>query len=230
MLAIFDTETSGFKGGVVELGSVILTDSGKRYTFHERCKPILPVEPGAYKTHGISDEDVANCRPQHDVLYNWVSDIVELSHEVQEEVVICAHNLQFDVRMIQQSVDLSQFKKVCSLEFARVALPDAEKHKLGFLYEYLGFTQAYNAHSALDDCLMLEQVLGKLMWFTSKSYYDVAREQVMPPKIIPKVTFGKHKGLKFEDVPRDYLSWIYDNHDNKDAVYTAGVILGKEHW
>lgn len=227
MLVILDTETSGFSGGVVELGSVIITDSGERYTFNERCYPIKPIEPGAQKIHGISMDDVENCRPQQVVLHEWLSDISELSHIFKEEVVLCAHNLSFDMRMLQQSVDLKGYKSFCSVILARQALPDAEKHKLEYLYNHLGFTETMNAHSALDDCLMLEAVLMRLLAITSKSYYQVAQEQDLPPKIIPKVTFGKHKGKLFKDLPLDYLDWVHKNHSCKDAAYTAGVVLGK---
>jgi len=220
-LVIFDTETSGFDGGIVELGSVIVTDAGDRYHFNERCKPHLPVTDGAFKVHGISNADVADCRPAQDVVEEWLNDVMSLG----EEVIFCAHNLQFDVRMLSHHISLKPYAKFCSLELAREKMPHVEKHKLGYLYD-LWFDEKMNAHSALDDCIMLERVLTKLLGTTS--YYDIPASQVREPKMLTVVPFGKHKGLQFAEVPHDYLRWVYDKHSNQDAAYTAGVLLGKE--
>lgn len=223
-VVIFDTETSGFETGVVELGAVIITDSGQKFHFNERCKPSVPITPGAQKCHGISDADVENCRPDHEVIDEWMQDILGLG----EEPAFVAHNLQFDRRIIENYVSLKPFKRYCSLQVARDILPYHEKHKLEFLYETLGFSEKMNAHSALDDCIMLERVLTKLLGEVSRKTLAHHFASV-PPKLLTKVTFSKEfKGQRYEDLPIKMLKWIVENHDDRNAVHTAGVHLGKK--
>lgn len=226
MIVVFDTETAGFDGDICEFGSVIITDSGKRFSFNERAKPSVPISEGAYKTHGISDEDVAHCRPEKEVVLEWIQDVLDLAAKEQEEVVFCAHNLQFDQRMIKPFVDIQKHHKLCTLKLAKEMLPDNDNHKLGTLYAQFGQGNNHTAHSALDDCLMLAEILPKLLG--PRTYYQAAKLQQIVPKMLQTIEFGKHKGKAFNEVPKDYLEWIYSNHSNVHAVFTAGVLLGKE--
>jgi exodeoxyribonuclease X len=42
------------------------------------------------------------------------------------------------------------------------------------------------------------------------------------PVLLPKVTFGKHRGQAWTDVPVDYLQWILRQQDmNENVVHTA---------
>lgn len=232
MICIFDTETTSYKGDVVEFGSVIITDSGEKYHFNERCKPNEPISEGAFKIHGISEADVENCRSSNEVVTEWFQDVKELALKVHEEFVLCAHNLSFDASIIKQHVDITGVKQFCSLLTARRVFPDLPSKALGDLYASFGFTEEVKAHSALDDCIMLERIIPKL----APNYYaeavfqmrEKAERDAMPPKLLKTVTFGKHKGKLWEDVPQDYLVWANTKCDNKDAAYTAGVILGKK--
>lgn len=219
-LIIFDTETTSLSGDIVELGSVIITQEGRRFHFNERCKPSEPISEGAFQTHGISDEDVEHCRPSSVVVNEWMQDLLGLN----EDLVFCAHNAQFDLRILSQHVNLSKHKQFCSLLLAKSRFPEAPNHKLSALYEWFDFPEPMKAHSALDDCLMLDKVLGVLLG--NSTIYDIVLEQA--PKMLDDVTFGKHKGKKFADLPSDYLIWIRDNHSNKDAVFTAEVLLGRQ--
>jgi hypothetical protein len=40
------------------------------------------------------------------------------------------------------------------------------------------------------------------------------------------VPFGKHKGLKMAEVPRDYLQWLSSTDLDEDLAYTVGHYLG----
>jgi len=241
VLVIFDTETTSLYGDVVELGSIILTDSGKRFIFNERCKPVEPIHPKAQAVHGISDADLAGCRTSETVVMEWLQDIKDLALQEHEEFVLCAHNLAFDTRMVSRHIDLVGTKKFCSLNLTRRIFPDITSKSLEPLYAYLGFTEVVKAHSAIDDCLMVERVLPKL---TSNYYHEAMfqkerieaeeREEAIksatPAKMLKVVEFGtKNKGKLFTDVSQRDLLWMYENMlNNKDVVYTAGVLLGKQ--
>jgi exodeoxyribonuclease X len=42
------------------------------------------------------------------------------------------------------------------------------------------------------------------------------------PVLLPNVTFGKHRGQAWTDVPVDYLQWILRQQDmNENVVHTA---------
>lgn len=226
-LVIFDTETTSFTGDVVEFGSVIITDSGEKFHFNERCKPNEPIQEGAQKVHGISNEDVANCRPSHIVVQEWYNDVMDL----REDLVFCAHNLQFDEGIIKQHVSLEHHKRFCSLYTARRLFPEITSKSLGPLYAHFGHILGeMNAHSALDDCIMLERVLP----FLTKDYRAEAAFQgqkridnAKPPKLLDKVPdhFKNHGGKNFNDISEKDLTWFRDSCKNKDVAYTAGVIL-----
>ena len=219
-LVIFDCETTSLSGDVVELGSVIITQSGEKFHFNERCKPIKePISEGAFKCHGISNEDVEDCRPSHQVVAEWFQDLQDLN----EDLVFCAHNAAFDRRILSQHVNLNPYKHFCSLTLAKHRYPEAPNHKLTTLYEELGFTEEMKAHSALDDCIMLERILERLMG--NDTIYDIVNEQL--PKMLTEVTFGKHSGKKFVDLPDDYLVWCRDKHSNRNVAFTAGELLGR---
>jgi DNA polymerase-3 subunit epsilon len=240
MICIFDTETTGFKGDVMELGSVIITDTGEMYHFNERCKPIEPVSKGAFETHGISDEDVADCRSSSVVVNEWFNDIKELALRVKEDVVFCAHNLVFDMGILKQHISLEPEKRVCSLEAARRLFPELPSKSLGDLYTYFGLKEEVKAHSALDDCLMVHRILPYLMSdYYAEAHYQLpfalekarlkAIEDAKPPKMLERVLTGKkNKGKLFTDVTKSDLEWMYNNMlNNKDVIYTTGVLLGK---
>ena len=45
------------------------------------------------------------------------------------------------------------------------------------------------------------------------------------PVLVPRMPFGKHKGLKMAEVPRDYLQWLSSTDIDEDLAYTVGHYL-----
>jgi exodeoxyribonuclease X len=46
------------------------------------------------------------------------------------------------------------------------------------------------------------------------------------PNKLRNIGFGKHKGMKFEDIPRDYLQWMLNKNEwDKDTMFTVRKIL-----
>jgi DNA polymerase III epsilon subunit-like protein len=232
MIIYFDTETTGLKDpDVVELASVIVTDSGETYTFRELMKPSTPIEQGAENIHGISNEDVMDCRDSSVVTNEWFNDIKELAEQTGEQVIFCAHNLMFDKKVVQNHVSLQGYKSFCTLKLAKQLSKGgrllSDNNKLETLYNYFGFIEKHNAHSALDDCRMLQAVASELLKLFSPfhTYYDEANSQCTY-QVLTTVDFGKHKGKRFDELEKDYLQFIYDKFDDGDKRHTAGVLLG----
>jgi exodeoxyribonuclease X len=47
------------------------------------------------------------------------------------------------------------------------------------------------------------------------------------PVLVPRMPFGKHKGLKMGEVPLDYLEWLSGTKLDADLAYTVRHYLGK---
>lgn len=41
------------------------------------------------------------------------------------------------------------------------------------------------------------------------------------PPFLTKISFGKHRGEKFEDLPKDYLQWLSGQKDMDEGVLAA---------
>ena len=44
--------------------------------------------------------------------------------------------------------------------------------------------------------------------------------------LIPRMPFGKHKGMLFSEVPQDYLEWLQGTELDEDMAYTVKTHLG----
>ena len=44
--------------------------------------------------------------------------------------------------------------------------------------------------------------------------------------LVPRMPFGKHKGLKITEVPKDFLQWLPSTDLDEDLAYTVGHYLG----
>src|SRR4051794_25784656 len=65
-LAVLDLESTGVdvaSSRVVEVAVMRVGPGGGRAMFHRRVNPGIPIPPAATAVHGITDADVAGCRP-----------------------------------------------------------------------------------------------------------------------------------------------------------------------
>jgi len=46
------------------------------------------------------------------------------------------------------------------------------------------------------------------------------------PILIPRMPFGKHKGMLFSEVPQDYLEWLLGTELDEDMAFTVKTNLG----
>ena len=47
-----------------------------------------------------------------------------------------------------------------------------------------------------------------------------------PGILIPRMPFGKHKGMLFSEVSQDYLEWLSGTELDEDMAYTVKTNLG----
>ena len=43
------------------------------------------------------------------------------------------------------------------------------------------------------------------------------------PKLFSTLTFGKHRGQKWPDIPADYLQWLSDGEHQMEAAWRHGA-------
>ena len=206
MYTILDTETASLHSGVVELALLhIDTELNVLGEFHTKVNPERPIEPGAFAVHGISDADVADAPTLAQIPERSL-----VTHAV-------AHNYPFDSRMLKGRLNAEA--SLCTLSLSRQYLKGTANHKLENLKRELGLPDQ-KSHSALGDVYTTLDLLRHLLPLTGVPL-DTLFKRAAQPKMIHRMTFGKHKGLLISQVPADYRSWLLGQENlDKDLRYT----------
>ncbi|MDB5596214.1 MAG: uncharacterized protein JWM36_3175 [Hyphomicrobiales bacterium] len=118
---------------------------------------------------------------------------------------------------------------VCTLKVGRRLWPDAPSHSNQVLRYFLGLeledAQAMPPHRAAPDAFTTAHILVRAL--QSASLTDMIA-WTNSPSLLPRVNFGKHRGKKWTEVPRDYLEWIVKQQDmDGDVRFTAKSALGR---
>ena len=161
---ILDTETTGLDlqsgNRIIEIGCVELID--RKFTgneFHTFLNPERPIEPGAFKVHGVSLDSLSD-KPVF-------KDIYEDFLEFIKEAEVLIHNADFDVSFLNNELKLSNIQTtidehvsniVDTLSLARQLHP-GQRNSLDVLtdrYNIEGYDRSY--HGALLDSKILGEV------------------------------------------------------------------------
>lgn len=219
---------SDFKLGTVENPISILKDNSIFISVYEqRFRPTKPIELQASKVTGIYMKDV---------LHSPSITTFEFPKTVKYMI---GHNVAFDHRVLNKP----DVRLVCTKELAQLVFPKAnglKSHKLTSLIEWLypehGQELIENAHGALLDCKLVYLVLHKILeklpqietWEQLASLCSQGKktyeEMDKPLEEMTTMPFGKHQGLKFSDVPTDYLEWL-GKKDNLSPPLEAAIKL-----
>ena len=201
-----------FKQAVVDNPVAFLSDNSYFLSVYEqRFRPTKAIELQASKVTGIYMKDVLHC-----------PSITTFEFPKSVKYMI-GHNIAYDHRVFGKP----DVKLICTKELAQLVFPKdkgLKSHKLTTIIEWLypedGATLVANAHGAVLDCklvyLVLLKVLEKLpqvetweqlasLCSQGKKSYEELNEPLAEMKELP---FGKYKGCKFSEVPRDYLVWL----------------------
>jgi len=201
-----------FKQAVVTDPIAFLSDNSYFLSVYEqRFRPTKAIELQASKVTGIYMKDVLHC-----------PSITTFEFPKSVKYMI-GHNIAYDHRVFGKP----DVKLICTKELAQLVFPKdkgLKSHKLTTIIEWLypedGATLVANAHGAVLDCklvyLVLLKVLEKLpqvetweqlasLCSQGKKSYEELNEPLAEMKELP---FGKYKGCKFSEVPRDYLVWL----------------------
>ncbi len=230
-IRVVDLETTGIEptDHVVEIAAMdlIVTDGALQDAdgpWDRLVRPPVSIPAVASAVHHIIDEDVANCSPFPDVIGSFVSPDVD---------VYVAHNCRFERQWITD--ELTGGKPwVCTYKCALRLWPDAPSHSNQALRYWLklpGVGRHLSAHRAAPDVIVTAKLFARMLW-PPAGEKTVTIDQMIKvssmPAILPRVTFGKHRGTPWADVPRDYLEWIERQKDmDEDVRFTAKYHMNK---
>jgi DNA polymerase-3 subunit epsilon len=220
LLTIFDTETTGVKpedgDEVIQLASLVQHEDDFHVdSFVCLANPGKPIPEGASNVHGIYDHQVADAPPTRDVVQSWWATVLRAAQDRDAELIVCAHNAQFDLRMISKHIDLPpNLYVIDTLQVAHRVEPLMPSYQLTTLYDKrrtgeIDYSQ--NAHDALADCWMCRELLLSYLAELKCSLKELA-EDLRKPRILEVNPVGKKfKGRRFKDIDRGSLRWMRDN-------------------
>ena len=189
--------------------------------------PGMPISIDAMAIHHITNKMVEDKPPfKGSEAYERLSKLISDEHNI-----IVAHNARFDLEMLNQE-GVHPPKVICTLKLARY-LDSAgviPKYNLQYLRYYLGLEIDAKAHDAFGDILVLESVFKRIYAkFVSNGMRNPVNQMIKVsnnPILIPRMPFGKHKGMLFSEVPQDYLEWLLGTELDEDMAFTVKTNLG----
>ncbi len=202
----YDTETTGVHFETDFIIELAAYDPVRNQTFEQLIKPDIPIPPSATAIHHITDEMVQD-KPSFKEIATQFADFCS------GDVVLIAHNNdRFDKLFIEQEfarggVEVPDWNYLDSLKWARRYRPDLPRHSLQHLREVYGFAEN-NAHRALDDVIILQQVFEAMIDDLS---IEEAYSLINQERAIQTMPFGKYKGKPLQQVPGDYIAWLFKN-------------------
>jgi len=228
-LIIFDTETTGLEeeDRIIQVGAIIVDLEDKNIIeepYNELCQCGIPIKIEAMATHGIREEELTGKPPYKDT--NFKQRLDELNNE---ENFLIAHNLDFDLNMLEKEGFHNQCKLIDTLQCAMHLYAGGDKvgdyvlpnHKLQ-TFRYILLTkrreeqeaEKYNvqiqAHDAIGDVVILKLFLEKLYLEVAKQYkinpadkQAVFNKMVELTKLLAEVkiiNFGQYRGQRLIDI------------------------------
>jgi exodeoxyribonuclease X len=142
--------------------------------------------------------------------------------------VLVAHNCEFEQRFISGFAS-NGLPWICTHKTALRVWPDAPRHSNQVLRYWRGLVLdealAMPPHRAGPDAWVTAHLLAELLEGASA---EEMIEWASQPGKLPNITFGKHKGTRWPDVPTDYLHWMTRQKDmNADAVFCANEEIAR---
>jgi len=224
MFIYLDTETTG-NGPADRLCQIAFKIKGG-YTVNELFNPGMQITIDAMTVHHITNEMVLD-KPIFRDSDTWrkLRDLVN-----SDGYVMVAHNAPFDVDMLKKE-GIEPKNVICTLKLARYFDKEGviPKYGLQYLRYYLKLNVDATPHTALGDILVLEALFNRIY---AKAVIELGDDTIAKmielsskPVLYRKMPFGKHKGLRMEEVPLDYLQWLSGTDLEEDLRYTIEQYL-----
>jgi len=151
MYTVLDIETTGGKyneEGITEIAIHKFDGHEVIDKFISLVNPEKEIQPFVVKLTGINNKMLRTAPKFHEVAKRIV--------EITEDTILVAHNAQFDYRILRTEFRRLGYdferKTLCTVDFSKKLLPDAESHSLGKLVRSLGIPVS-DRHRANGDAL-----------------------------------------------------------------------------
>ena len=157
---VLDTETTGLNEP--ELVSIGVIDNEGKVLMDELVRPGKPIEPGASRITGITDEAVRE-RPEFPTIYGRLRDVL-----TGKLVVI--YNASYDLKVLSNTcrrynLEMPRFDHWCAMEWFAGVYGKWDSYKRDFTWQKLSTAakyfqvQQHDAHNAIGDCITTLQII-----------------------------------------------------------------------
>ena len=241
---LFDTETTGAgeQDRIIQVGAMVVHSRDEIDVLDELCLAEVPITLEAMEIHNITPDVIENKPPYAELEFAKI-----LEQYNQEENYLIAHNITFDLTMVQKEGFENHYTLIDTLRCAKHLLPDMPYHRLQYLRyalelyktegaqsHALGVT--IKAHDAIGDVLVMKLLLSKLVTLAKEQFPEdknpmqTLAKLTQTPVLMKTFKFGKHKGKEVAEVAKEdrgYLTWMQKNMDlDEDMQFTLEYYLG----
>ena len=239
---LFDTETTGNQeeDRVIQFGAMVVDKSGKVEAFDELCSTDVAIKLEAMEVHNITPNLLVGKLKAIET--NFYKKLEELN---SNENFLIAHNISFDLAMINKEGFVNQYQLIDTLRCAKHLFPELPYHRLQYIRYALELYKVeeleaskhnitIKAHDAIGDVLVMKLFLSKLVGKCREIYPDYnpiekLTDLTKTPVFIQTFKFGKYKGKDVEQVAKEdagYLNWMRTNMElDEDMRYTLNMVL-----
>lgn len=228
-LRVIDLETTGTEppAEIIEFGRVDV-EIGPAGTMVEPplawlYRPLRGIPPETMAVHHITEADFGPdtpvCTPEylHSAVWGGPTPAALVAHS-------CAFERQFVTEATTGAIPW-----ICTYKVAMHVWPDAPRHSNQVLryWRNLGLDNALAMppHRAGPDAWVTAHLLADLAQYAT---FDQMVAWTNEPRPMPKLTFGKHRGQAWTEVPTDYLQWMERQTDmDSDVVWHAQQELAR---
>lgn len=239
---LFDTETTGNQeqDRIIQVGAMIVHSKDEIEVFDELCQAPVPITVEAMEVHNITPEIIADKG-----LYDETDFALKLQQLNQKENYLIAHNIAFDLSMLEKEGFENHYTLIDTLRCAKHLLPESPTHRLQYLRYALGLYQVeeaeaqkigitIKAHDAIGDVLVMKLLLSKLVRLAQEKFAGIhpmlkLAELTQTPVMMKTFKFGKYKDREIAEVvheDRGYITWMRANLDlDEDMTFTLDYYL-----
>ena len=241
---LFDTETTGAgeKDRIIQIGAMIVHGRDEIEVYDELCLADVPIGIEAMEVHNITPDVIENQPP-----YSQLEFTKKLLEYNTPENYLIAHNISFDLAMIEKEGFENNYTLLDTLRCAKHLLPDSPYHRLQYLRYALALYKTegaeahklgitIKAHDAIGDVLVMKLLLSELVKLTQEKFPGVnpmvkLAELTQTPVLMKTFKFGKYKDREIEEIvkaDKGYISWMQKNLDlDEDMMFTLEHYLAQ---
>jgi DNA polymerase-3 subunit epsilon/exodeoxyribonuclease X len=240
---LFDTETTGGaqEDRIIQIGLMVVHSKTEIEVYDEMCLSEIDIKLEAMEVHNITP-DMLEGKPKciDTIAYQKIEEYNNESN------YLIAHNIKFDMGMIEKEGFINQYKTIDTLRCARHLFSDLPYHRLQYLryalelykteeQEAKSLNITIKAHDAIGDVLVMKLFLTQLIARCMEEYSGINPMEKLvqlttTPVKIKTFRFGKYKGQEIEKVAQEdngYLSWMLNNMSDldEDMRYTLRLYI-----